>query len=220
MKKFTKISIGLLMAVLFVGCSTNGFVKSSKNYNYRKTKNKNSEIIVYKMMNQEDFFNIYKKKRSVNYRFTNDKTPVIKKKVSNYSFLNLSSQEKKFSKNNNVFTRNFFCKKNENKKKNITKNKQKENYSNKNDEPDPPKIETFGLTGFILGSTSLFVPIFFIPIGILAIIFGVVSLERFSKKPDKYYGKGYAIGAIALGILGIIMNIFFLALILRTGVSG
>jgi len=215
MKKFTKISIGLLMAVLFVGCSTNGFVKSSKNYNYRKTKNKNSEIIVYKMMNQEDFFNIYKKKRSVNYRFTNDKTPVIKKKVSNYSFLNLSSQEKKFSKNNNVFTRDFFCRKNKNKKKNITKNKQKENYSNKNAEPDPPKIETLGLTGFILGSTSLFVPIFFVPIGILAIIFGAISLGRFSNNPDKYSGKGYAIFSIVFVIIKIFLFIYIIIMILN-----
>ena len=210
MKKFTKISIGLLMAVLFVGCSTNGFVKSSKNYNYRKTKNKNSEIIVYKTMNQGDFFNIYKKKRSVNYRFTNDKTPVIKKKVSNYSFLNLSSQEKKFSKNNNVFTRNFFCKKNKNKKKNITKNKQKENYSNKNDEPEPKKNEPLGLTGFIISLVGLF--IIPIPLGILAIIFGAISLGRYSNEPEKFKGKGFAITSLSLGIVVLITGIIILAL--------
>ncbi len=210
MKKFTIISIGLLMVVLFVGCSTNGFVKSSKNYDYLKTKNKNSEIIVYKTMNQGDFFNIYKKKRSVNYRFTNDKTPVIKKKVSNYSFLNLSSQEKKFSKNNNVFTRNFFCKKNKNKKKNITKNKQKENYSNKNDEPEPKKNEPLGLTGFIISLVGLF--IIPIPLGILAIIFGAISLGRYSNEPEKFKGKGFAITSLSLGIVVLITGIIILAL--------
>jgi len=83
--------------------------------------------------------------------------------------------------------------------------------------PDPRKTEKLGLAGFILSIFGL-IPFIGIPFAIMAYVFGVRSLRKIKKNPEKYRGKGYArssqiIGGleilcyIALAIVGIVIAI-------------
>ena len=77
-----------------------------------------------------------------------------------------------------------------------------------NKESNIIKTEGFGLVSFIVGAIGG------LPLGILALIFGVISLRRIKKYPGKYKGKGFAIAGIILGLLGIIAVFILVALIL------
>lgn len=73
-----------------------------------------------------------------------------------------------------------------------------------NKETQVKKTEGFGLVSFIVGMIGG------LPLGILALIFGVISLTRFKKEPGKYKGKGFAIAGIILGLLGVFLLILLL----------
>lgn len=70
-------------------------------------------------------------------------------------------------------------------------------------------VEPFGLVSFIAAFISLF--IFGIPLGLLAIIFGIVSLTRFNDNPGKYSGKAFAIIGMLLGALSLVAVLIILA---------
>jgi len=74
------------------------------------------------------------------------------------------------------------------------------------------KTEGFGLVSFIVGVIGLLIA--GLPLGILALIFGAISLSRFKKDTGKYKGKGFAITGIILGLLSIIFVFILLASIL------
>ena len=71
----------------------------------------------------------------------------------------------------------------------------------------PPKDETMGIIGMILGIIAWFIPVFALAIAMLVMAFtlGIASLSKIQKNPGKYKGKGFAITAIALGVVGIIL---------------
>jgi hypothetical protein len=74
-----------------------------------------------------------------------------------------------------------------------------------------PKTEGLGLAGFITGLVGLF--IFGILFGLIAIIFGAISLGKINKNPDKFKGKGFAITSLILGIIDVAAFLILLALI-------
>jgi hypothetical protein len=72
------------------------------------------------------------------------------------------------------------------------------------------KLEGLGLAGFIGGIAGLFV--LGIPLGLLAVIFGVISLSKIKRSSGRLRGKGYAIASIIIGLVDIIGLIVLLAL--------
>ncbi len=74
-----------------------------------------------------------------------------------------------------------------------------------NKETQVKKTEGFGLVSFIIGMVGG------LPLGILALIFGVISLSRFKKEPGKYKGKGFAIAGAFLGLIGVFLLIYLFA---------
>jgi hypothetical protein len=73
-------------------------------------------------------------------------------------------------------------------------------------------IEGLGLAGFILGLGGLFV--LGIPFGLLALIFGAISLSRINREPGRYRGRGFAIASIVLGIVDIISILLYVLLLI------
>ena len=88
-----------------------------------------------------------------------------------------------------------------------------------NDEKQPPKkkVEGLGIAGMILGIISLVYPL--LPLGILALIFGIFSLIRIRKNSETFKGRGFGIAAIILGSISIVvmilMILFLFSLIAR-----
>jgi hypothetical protein len=74
--------------------------------------------------------------------------------------------------------------------------------------PEIPKIEGLGLAGFITGLVGLFVAS--IPLGVIAVVLGAVSLSRIKKYPQRYKGKGFAIASMILGIVDIVAMVVLL----------
>lgn len=77
-----------------------------------------------------------------------------------------------------------------------------------NYDSDTRKIEGLGLAGFISGIVGLFV--LGIPLGLVAMIFGGISLIKIEKQPTKYKGKGFALASLIVGTVDIIAMIFIL----------
>ncbi len=72
--------------------------------------------------------------------------------------------------------------------------------------PDPRKTEKLGLAGFILSLLGL-IPIIGIPFAILALIFGLSSLRKIKRFPEKFKGKGFATASAIIGGSEIIIYI-------------
>lgn len=64
---------------------------------------------------------------------------------------------------------------------------------------EKPKTELFGIAGLVCAVIPFIIPVG----GLLAIIFGGISLNRIRKEPHKYKGRGFAIASLILGILQI-----------------
>jgi hypothetical protein len=77
------------------------------------------------------------------------------------------------------------------------------------DSSDNRKVEKLGLAGFILSIGGL-VPVVCLPLAILGVIFGSISLRKIKRNPALYKGKGFAITSIILGILGILGILLFI----------
>jgi len=94
-------------------------------------------------------------------------------------------------------------------RKKINKNVEKIKTSNSVNNGEP-KTEGLGLAGFISGLVGLF--ILGILFGLIAIIFGAISLGKINKNPDKFKGKGFAITSLILGIIDVVAVLILLAL--------
>ncbi len=73
-----------------------------------------------------------------------------------------------------------------------------------------PRTYPWGVIGTLLGTLGLFVA--GIPLGLLAIIFSGVSLDKIKREPDKYKGRGWAIAGLIMGglsVLGALLYILF-----------
>lgn len=68
-----------------------------------------------------------------------------------------------------------------------------------------PNLEVFGLVSFISGLIGL-IPFWGLLLGFISIITGIISLRKIAKNPGKFYGKGFAIAGIILGIIGIVIS--------------
>ncbi len=71
--------------------------------------------------------------------------------------------------------------------------------------------EVLGILGFILSLIGLL--IFGIPLGILAIVFGAISLTKIKKNPKRFKGKGFAIAGIIIGVIDVVALLILLALL-------
>lgn len=78
---------------------------------------------------------------------------------------------------------------------------------------DKRKVEKFGLSGFILSIFGL-IPLYGLPLAILGLVFGIISLRKIHRKPTLYKGKGFAITSIILGALGIAVNLLLLGILI------
>ena len=67
------------------------------------------------------------------------------------------------------------------------------------------KLEGFGVAGTIFAALGFLIA--GIPLGILAIIFGAIGITRIINNPEKYYGLGFSIVALALGLVVLIVTI-------------
>jgi hypothetical protein len=73
----------------------------------------------------------------------------------------------------------------------------------------PQQSEGLGTAGFLASILGLFIAS--IPLGLLAIIFGAVSLGKIKKNPLRFRGKGLAIASIIIGLIDFIGMIIVLA---------
>jgi hypothetical protein len=73
------------------------------------------------------------------------------------------------------------------------------------------KTEGLGLAGFISGLVGLFIAS--IPLGLIAVIFGGISLSKIKNQPQRFKGRGFAIASIVLGIVDVVAMIILLAVI-------
>jgi hypothetical protein len=71
------------------------------------------------------------------------------------------------------------------------------------------KNEGLGTAGFIVSLVGFFIAS--IPLGTVAIVFGIISLGKIKKHPEKYKGKGFAIVSLIVGLIDLIGMIIILA---------
>lgn len=129
-----------------------------------------------------------------------------------YSNNDLSKVEQFNSLNSEIISSEKFEKASEHPiKPQKSKTKKHKKFNKINDEP---KNEGLGIAGFILGIVGWFAPYLGFVMCLLAIIFGGISLGKITRNPDKFKGKGFAITALVMGILGILINILLVSLIL------
>jgi hypothetical protein len=64
------------------------------------------------------------------------------------------------------------------------------------------KNDGMGVAGFIGSLAGLF--ILGIPLGIMAVVFGFVSLGKIKRHPDRYRGRGFAIASVIIGAIDVI----------------
>jgi hypothetical protein len=63
----------------------------------------------------------------------------------------------------------------------------------------PVKSEPLGIAGFISGLIGLFIA--GVPLGTLAVIFGVISIGKIRREPARFRGRGLAIASVVLGVI-------------------
>lgn len=71
------------------------------------------------------------------------------------------------------------------------------------------RTEGFSLAGFITSIAGLL--FFALPFGLASLVFGILGLGKIQNKPDKLKGKGFAIVAIILGLLEIVIGIVIIS---------
>jgi len=74
---------------------------------------------------------------------------------------------------------------------------------------DERQVEGFGIAGLAAGVVGLFIAT--IPLGVVAIVFGAISLSRIKKNPKKYRGRGLAIASLILGLVLATIMMYVLA---------
>ncbi len=74
------------------------------------------------------------------------------------------------------------------------------------------RIDPVGILSFIFSMTAF---VFAgLPFGIAAVIFSIISLARTSYEPDRWYGRGFAILGLFIGLANIIIVLVLLGVIL------
>jgi hypothetical protein len=73
----------------------------------------------------------------------------------------------------------------------------------------PKQQEGLGTVGFLAAILGLFVA--GIPLGILAVVFGTISLNKIRKDPVRFKGKGLGIAAIIIGLIDVLGMLIILA---------
>ena len=80
----------------------------------------------------------------------------------------------------------------------------------------PAPSQTLAIVALVLGVVALPLvcccSIFSIPVGIAAIVCGIMAMNRANASPMEYGGRGLAIGGIVSGALSILVSIAFLIL--------
>jgi prepilin-type processing-associated H-X9-DG protein len=77
--------------------------------------------------------------------------------------------------------------------------------------PTAPLRTGMAVTALVFGIVGVFTcPVF----GILAIILGIVALNRTTREPQTYGGRGMAIAGIATGGAGMVLNVMWVALLI------
>jgi hypothetical protein len=71
--------------------------------------------------------------------------------------------------------------------------------------------EKLGLTGFILTLIGWLL-VFGMPLSIIGVIFGSISLGKIRRNPGHFKGRGFAIASLILGVIGVVFSIVFLAI--------
>lgn len=78
---------------------------------------------------------------------------------------------------------------------------------------DNRKSEGLGIAGFVISLVDCFLPYpYSLVLGAIAFIFGVVSISRINNYPKKYFGKGFGIISILLGLVCIIYALYSIGL--------
>jgi hypothetical protein len=75
-----------------------------------------------------------------------------------------------------------------------------------------PRRNGLGIAAMVLGIVAVVIPCFWvlqIP-GVLATIFGAVSLSQSKKNPQKYTGRGMAIAGFVLGLVSLAILVLVL----------
>ncbi len=70
---------------------------------------------------------------------------------------------------------------------------------------DTRKVEGFGIAGFVASIIGLFIA--GIPLGIVAIVFGIVSIGRSVSHPSKYKAKAFGVISLILGLVVLIATL-------------
>lgn len=72
--------------------------------------------------------------------------------------------------------------------------------------------QTLPVISLILGILALLVACFLggIPLGVIAVVLGILALNNEKRDPVKYGGKGMAIAGIVTGIIGFLISVFIL----------
>jgi hypothetical protein len=73
----------------------------------------------------------------------------------------------------------------------------------------PKKTDGMAVAGFVGSLVGLFIA--GIPLGIMAIVFGFVSLGKMNRHPDRYRGRGFGIASIIIGAIDVIGMLIILA---------
>jgi hypothetical protein len=73
----------------------------------------------------------------------------------------------------------------------------------------PKQTDGMAVGGFICSLAGLFIA--GIPLGIMAMIFGSVSLGRIKSHPERYKGRGFAIASVIIGFVDVIGMLIILA---------
>jgi hypothetical protein len=73
----------------------------------------------------------------------------------------------------------------------------------------PKKTDGMAVAGFIGSLAGLFIA--GIPLGIMAIVFGFVSLGKIDRHPERYKGRGFGIASIIIGAVDVIGMLIVLA---------
>lgn len=76
--------------------------------------------------------------------------------------------------------------------------------------PAPLKTEPLAIAGFIAAIVGLFIG--GIPLGTLAVIFGILSLGKLRRYPARFKGRKLAIASIIIGFIAVIGAIYFLSI--------
>lgn len=77
---------------------------------------------------------------------------------------------------------------------------------------DTRRTEKLGLAGFILTLIG-WVLAYGLPLSILGVIFGSISLAKIRRNPQRFKGRGFAITSLILGIIGVVVGIIALILL-------